>query len=156
MYSVESQLENLCAIDFSTALTRLRSCFGWREPPLARSFCLILMPTLPLSIPLQSLPHSSSPSSLALILLFSFLSPLSRTLAFLSFFLSLSAFHHLSSAPSYPRGNPREPLPFPAVLLLQRQPPPPASINSTNQEARICPFELSGWLAALCCTRNFV
>lgn len=33
---------------------------------------------------------------------------------------------------------------------------PLASINPTNQEARICPFELSGWLAALCCTRNFV
>lgn len=53
-------------------------------------------------------------------------------------------------------GETLEPLPFPSATLLRRRPPPPASINPTNQEARICPFELSGWLAALCCTRNFV
>lgn len=126
MSSVEEP-RNLYAIDFSTALTRLRSSFGWREPPLSRSLCPILMPTLPLSIPLQSLPHSC-PSALALILLLPFLSPRSFShSAFLSFFLSFSCRRRfLPSAPSYPRGNPREPLPFP------RRPPSSAPTTTTR------------------------
>lgn len=155
MSSVEEP-RNLYTIDFSTALTRLRSSFGWREPPLSRSLCPILMPTLPLSIPLQSLPHSC-PSALALILFLPFLSPYSFShSAFLSFSLSLAATAFSLQRLVTPGETLENRFRSPAVLLLRRQPPSPASINSTNQEARICPFELSGWLAALCCTRNFV
>lgn len=81
---------------------------------------------------------------------------------FLSLFLapclSPSCRHHLSLRclviPGKPQNCFRSLLR--ATLHLRRRPPPPVSINPTNQEARICPFELSGWLAALCCTRNFV
>ena len=128
------------------------------------------MPTLPLSIPLSTI----SSLSLSLSLSFSVVpSACSRSLSSFSFcpslFRPLSRRERLSvrlrpsSPPSYP-GEKLEPVPSSVTLLLRRRHHhrsshrwlPLASINPTNQEARICPFELSGWLAALCCTRNFV
>lgn len=98
------------------------------------------MPTLPLSIPLRPFPHSC-PSDLALILLLPFLSPRSFShfpfLSFsflppaLSFSLFPSALSHslcLPSAPSYPWGNPREPLSPPSP----RCPPPSTSTATTR------------------------
>lgn len=95
-------------------MTRLRSSFGWREPPLAR------VPSVPFSCrhslyrshsslsltpSLHSRSHSSSPPFFPLAL--------SRALPFFPpLFLSFRRRPPL--APSYPRGNPREPLPFPA------------------------------------------
>lgn len=148
----------------------LKIVFRAVRTTLARSFCPILMPTLPLSILLQPLSLTPVPL-LSLILLLPFLSPrsfsrvqpltlslplwpLSLSLPFPSVSLSLSA--NVSLRRLVTPGETLEPLPFPATLFLRGRPPPPASINPTNQEARICPFELSGWLAALCCTRNFV
>lgn len=168
------------AVDFSAALTRLKDRLSADEShPGACSFCPILMPTLPLSIPLQASPSLTPVPLLSLILLLPFSFPslflalclppslpsLCLSLYFslalpLTLFLFRAPALALSATVSLRRlvtpGETLEPLPFPSATLLRRRPPPPASINPTNQEARICPFELSGWLAALCCTRNFV
>lgn len=82
------------------------------------------MPTLPLSIPFQPLPHSC-PSSLA---------HSSSPLSFPSLFLAPclpppppSFRRRLPSAPSYPRGNPR------TASVPCRPPPPPPLPTATTR-----------------------
>lgn len=76
-----------------------------------------------LTLSLCSRSHSSSPLSFLVLFL----------ALCLSFFLSFSFLHRLPAAPSYPRGNPREPLPFPAAHRPSSAPTATTRVYKLNQ-----------------------